>query len=38
MIGENKSNISTSIGEFEDVKRLEKCEGKVPPISALEDT
>ena len=38
MIGVNKSSISASIGEFEEVNRLAKCEVKEPPIFALEDT
>jgi hypothetical protein len=38
IIGVNKSSISASIGEFEEVNRLAKCEVKEPPILFLEDT
>jgi hypothetical protein len=36
--GENKSNVSVSIVGFEEVKRFEKWEMKLPPMSSLEDT
>ena len=38
MIGENKSSNLASIGEFKEVKRLEKWAVKFLPIYALEET
>ena len=38
IIGEKRSNISVSIGGFEEENMVVKWEDKFPPISALEDT